>query len=623
MNPENQNFGLITIGSIAEERYNFLIADYQRPYKWTFQQVLDLLNDIDDFLPNKNEFYCLQPLVVKLSEDKKGYNVIDGQQRLTTVYLILKFCNQDEQLYNLTFNTRNVSSDFLKEADKLLADLIVCDIDVNEHIIHEAWKIFLTKNENSKYNKIDIFHFFGAYFTIKSWFEIKKVDKVEFAKKLKENTQFIWYNAQEGIETKVFRDLNSGKIPLTNAELIKALFIIAIGDEGKLGKIRKGNFAREWNAVEQGLQDDCFWYFINNVTDESRYATRIDYLFELIVGQKVDEKKKEDNLFTYRYYSECSSLLSEWKKVKGVFYKLQEWYEDREYYHLIGFLVCTGFWKIKNILDLDLMSKSEFKKLLKSKIKTKLSAENKEGIHIYSLNGLNYKDSREASIKVLLLFNVISAQRVNAGYRFPFNEYKVRKWSLEHIHAQNDRNLSDEGNLDSWKKETTNFIQTWDREERQKQVSEQQKRLIKELKEIKFTKQVGEVVKEFENSLSDSLNLHGIGNLALLEGSFNSSLGNKSFAGKREAILINEKKYHIEKNTKKEVATEIKTTDKVASAVVINETEGKSKSFIPIATRNVFFKYYSPNAENFQSWGLSDRKNYTQSIAELLIEYLP
>ena len=81
----------------------FFIPSYQRGYRWTEQQVKDLLEDIWEFAKKKKqeyEFYCLQPLVVKLmsNNDKQKaqlnineewYEVIDGQQRLTTIFLIL------------------------------------------------------------------------------------------------------------------------------------------------------------------------------------------------------------------------------------------------------------------------------------------------------------------------------------------------------------------------------------------------------------------------------------------------------------------------------------------------------------------------------------------------------
>ena len=86
---------------------NFFIPSYQRGYRWTTQQVKDLLEDIRDFSQQKHqegEFYCVQPLVVREMNEQekkqnslegKWYEVIDGQQRLTTIYLILLCLEKD------------------------------------------------------------------------------------------------------------------------------------------------------------------------------------------------------------------------------------------------------------------------------------------------------------------------------------------------------------------------------------------------------------------------------------------------------------------------------------------------------------------------------------------------
>ena len=98
----------------------FFIPSYQRGYRWTYLQIENLLNDIWEFCKGVNgDFYCLQPLVVKEREKdgllakikqaesiekvknllKKEWTVIDGQQRLTTIYLILKALGNDEYPY--------------------------------------------------------------------------------------------------------------------------------------------------------------------------------------------------------------------------------------------------------------------------------------------------------------------------------------------------------------------------------------------------------------------------------------------------------------------------------------------------------------------------------------------
>ena len=134
---DNQ-IGLKTIEEIFG--LGFFIPNYQRGYRWTCQQVEDLLNDINEFNAEKEGFYCLQPLVVrlrneedivkqihesnKLSEIREILNnsegkweVIDGQQRLTTIYIILT-CLGVNSSYSLEYETRSKSSEFLLNMDK-------------------------------------------------------------------------------------------------------------------------------------------------------------------------------------------------------------------------------------------------------------------------------------------------------------------------------------------------------------------------------------------------------------------------------------------------------------------------------------------------------------------------
>ena len=122
---------------------NFFIPSYQRGYRWDTKQVQELLDDIYEYAKktskDKKEFYCLQPIVVvkcedkvviqnKLNSDLDGnvwYEVIDGQQRLTTLrilfsYLIGEHLNgksleseYGKSLFQLEYETRGVSSNFL------------------------------------------------------------------------------------------------------------------------------------------------------------------------------------------------------------------------------------------------------------------------------------------------------------------------------------------------------------------------------------------------------------------------------------------------------------------------------------------------------------------------------
>lgn len=115
-----------TIKICELNNYNFNIPNYQRGYRWTYRQITELLGDIYEFCTNgKNQnYYCIQPLVVM--EKEKTINVIDGQQRLTTIDLILKALNQS--LFNLSYE-RN---DYLERITSISKKYIP-DIDENNY----------------------------------------------------------------------------------------------------------------------------------------------------------------------------------------------------------------------------------------------------------------------------------------------------------------------------------------------------------------------------------------------------------------------------------------------------------------------------------------------------------
>ena len=296
----------------------FFIPNYQRGYRWSEQQVKDLLNDINDFRPerinNSNEetWYCLQPLVVKRMEetntnldketDKENwYEVIDGQQRLTTIYLIIHYFNemwvgkQKTPLPTIKYATRNDSYDFLKHLE-----------------INEKQEVVTSGKEFKDY--IDYFYMKQAYNTIHQWAckQGTNFNNNEFQSKFIHRTRVIWYETVDEDPIKVFTRLNIGKISLTNAELIKALFLnrsnFRVSDDRHL-KLRQQEIASEWDNIEYTLQNDEFWLFLN----EKGYnrPTRIDFIFDLICEQNKlelnDEKYRmigSDDYRTFRYFYE-------------------------------------------------------------------------------------------------------------------------------------------------------------------------------------------------------------------------------------------------------------------------------------------------------------------------------
>ena len=113
-----------SVRDIIDKKINFTVPSNQRGYRWDERNVKDLLDDLLEFMqdPNSGKFYCLQPLVVKKNINTNKYNVIDGQQRLTTIFIILRYLenllkeeNGINEIYAIDYETREGSQEFLKE----------------------------------------------------------------------------------------------------------------------------------------------------------------------------------------------------------------------------------------------------------------------------------------------------------------------------------------------------------------------------------------------------------------------------------------------------------------------------------------------------------------------------
>ena len=232
------------------ENYNFLIPNYQRGYRWGDREVGILLEDIWDFAnaEHKDSFYCLQPIVVK-KNDKK-YNVIDGQQRLTTIFLIVKFL-KNEHLFDLAYETRQNEEQDSRE--------FLCNIE---------------SKSKSETNNIDFYHFYEAYQTIKNFFSDSKINKEKFTNTLLEDCQILWYElSKDESENEVFRRLNIGKIPLQEAENIKALFL-----------------SKNENLNEDDIKERAkFWY-------ESELSLREERDFRYCVLANIDKNDIMSNI---------------------------------------------------------------------------------------------------------------------------------------------------------------------------------------------------------------------------------------------------------------------------------------------------------------------------------------
>lgn len=269
-----------------------------------------------------------------------------------------------------------------------------------------------------------------------------------------------------------------------------------------------------------------------------------------------------------------------WADIKKIFLTFKFWFKDIEYYHLVGFLVASNILSIEKIYNATKdKTKNELRDFLKDTIKNNLRLSlnlKEEEIKIDNISGLSYDDDKDKKNieKILLLFNIATIINSKGSYtRFSFNEYNGKKWSLEHIHAQNDKGLKDKKAQDAWLKNSKKYIDESD-------LKEKIANFINGNENSRFDGLQMEILNKF----GDLVNMHGIENLALLATENNSSLCNGPFIEKREKII------EMDKNGE----------------------------FIPICTKNVFLKYYSNELSNVYFWSKQDQEDYKGSIIETL-----
>lgn len=553
----------------------FFIPSYQRGYRWTYLQIENLLNDIWEFSKGVDgDFYCLQPLVVKerkkdlVAEIKQANSiedvetlfkgewiVIDGQQRLTTIYLILKSL-ENEQIPILEYERESY--------------IETCD-----------------NSDNVKNDNIEIYHLTNAKHFIDRWIHIEKrtdeekkwinpkdvkIDIEVFRNKIMEQTKFIFYNVGDvSDEQDIFNNLNSGKIALTNAELIKALFLNKVGKQDITHReVEQRLLADEFDQIERTLRQDDFWYFLAGNT--AKPSSCINLLFDLMLESSEENGKyRTDEPFrTFFYFNDLINGDKEpyklskdtWEKVRKVFHIMEGWFNDSVMYNLIGYhraanggkTLCEIYKKFCKE-----KSKNEFKKWLFDECKN----------HIDYPDGfmqLRFDENKDKVFNLLLLFNIATLnERPKEAVKFSFANFHKYNWDVEHISPQNPKNDDD------LKKAVEKFKD-----------NEYLKNIIDALnKEEKDTNIIEEERAKYFAAGDD---LMGIQNLTLLSAHDNRGIGNKFFFEKRQKL----QEYY------------------------------QQGSFIPACSMNVFMKFYSDNPEQMAFWDEKDRESYKNKIEKTI-----
>ncbi len=612
---------------------SLLIMDYQRGYRWTETEIQALLEDILN-VSNGDDGYCMQPIVIKprahinnncfklngFNNDEilssvnvipEGYELIDGQQRLTTLFLIHTFLNENEP-YSIYYElNRNIDGHFIKKSKEI----------------------------------------------IKEWFNNKKIDPKEFEKKISK-LFFIWYEVRDTNETaeKIFKNINEGKIELTNAELFKALLLNPDNYDSNNTYAEESLqvISFEWDKIESILHDDDFWFFISrDNVEQLGQCTRIDYIIEIYARYlNLDKKYSFDpnkDYFSFlviqRYLEDSKAELDVyvvWREIVRVFNKLYSWYKDTCLYHLIGFLVAS---EEKKRGSKSIVSDKLFELYRFSEQSNIYDTQKRAKSFVYStviepidkgaaLNIEDFSYDKKKVIKNVLLFSniyfMVFYEKLNADnktdmlntediIRFPFRLFHQidnygKGWDIEHISPQTlEKSLSelkfqeyvdtiwswyDELNDDAYiinkqdcLDKTDNYLKnklsdgTYNTK-RQDYLKKIEGYLNGKPTETDYNNaDINKLWKEYAEEISQDPD-DNIRNLVLLNASINREYGNAFFNKKRQIIIEHDRK----------------------------------GQFIPICTKNVFMKYFSNSIISPTRWTDDDMKGYGSFLDNMLKE---
>ena len=582
-----ENLRSLTVNDLIygenEKNFCFIVPSYQRGYRWDEIQVVKLLDDLFEFQTAQKggdvtvgEFYCLQPIVVKkmtcedlakkmgadyaYQEDTTYMEVVDGQQRLTTIYILLKYLQmRSPKVFDLVYE-RDVTCGFKRR--KLLQSLT-----------------FNTSPETITTSTADEHYIVAAFGYINDWFEKKEKalrdnsipNKMETT--LTGETKVIWYEIPNDDATdcySVFKNINNGKIPLTDAELVKAMllnrkyFSPKLNDNASNDKIirqEQERYARLWDEIQRALSNDNLWAFITG-NYHFNLPTRIDYLFRIAVARQDPAHPQGGELGLFSYYEkqlDSRKTVEEKKQyiesvfdgVRKIYRTIQDWYSNCEIHNYIGYIMTykgkDGSSKIAKIVEY----MNAYEVVTRDKFIQDLKAEIARDFQKHTLQSINYEDDRKDAEKLLMLFNIVELNAIQAKFNFFVGS---SGWSIEHIKAQHSKIVNESDRKDYLKKELDRIIRI---EQQFKEPHDDIKKIVidalnaETLSDEDFSK-IAESIDQIIDGF-DALDMHKLGNLALLSKDDNSAFNNSPFYEKRQMMLnwLNDPKKNIPYSTTK------------------------------------------------------------------------
>lgn len=589
--------------------YGVIIPSQQRGYKWTKDNISKLFKDFLDFIEKgeSKKVYCLQPLAV-IPKGNNSFIVLDGQQRLTTLFMLFKVIF-GEDLYTFTFE-RDKSApdddDVVRRWD-LLHNITTepDDSTIDTYFITNAYK--------------EIYRIYHEYLTDDQRSAIKNLLNADKSSK---SVQVIWYEVEEHKSHSTFRNLNSGKIPLSNTELIKALFLNRVS--GLKDGLRE-QAATLFEEMEQMMRNDSFWYMFNS-EEQKEGQSRLDFIFNIIANCSPEDYNINPRWSFDNYFDKADigkTLEEKWQIVRHTYLRLKDMFEDPYIYHYVGFLTyCKD--KSSDAKTLLTLARKHNKTQFKNELSTQISTILKRPHN--SLSEYSYGSEAKALRRLFLIYNIETIlfryEEVNSNNelalrnifeRFPFELLHKQTWDIEHIASRTDNDFKNPRDREDWLKSIkADLCGDYDAIG----CAELEAAYKRSLKKTDFDLLYNKIMTYCESqsesdiipdSVPDSAVNDGqtrkdkdqIGNLTLLDSHTNRSFHNSLFPRKRRIVLV-------------------------AGGLQSNDIADEKirRVFIPICTRQCFTKSYRRSSDiNLNAWTQSDAEAYSDDIELKLNKY--
>lgn len=535
------------------------IPDYQRGYEWRENNVRLLLEDLkkfldkiyisdtDKFLDDKL-FYCLQHITIISKDNGEYYNVVDGQQRLTTIAIILAYFGKADLLKGkLKYSSREDTGEFLN----------------NEIFTRKYWEQN-DKEEDVKHK--DEFYIRAAANMVQTWDKEQTWNsnqRKRYIEILLNRTKLI-VNVVSGNEEMIFANINGAKAELDGADLLRAVQITHSSKEKyEITHSDNSNEVNEYRVKMGMLLDEINnWcgqkdvrtflgrFLKDDSFDKSGFNEKlypINYLYRMMYEMHPDNNMPfEFRFFEYGLDIKGNGVGDDnWEmyiELKRIYGFVRDWYESDEIYHYLSYLFSNFKSKVNFVAIYKTWENSKGKLSFITELKKEIS---KYILEIYSSDGENNEEpakeklkndlanlsfswyhNKESLVKILILLDVIYSCK--SKYRLPINYFVSKGEDIEHIGCQTP-NEEDLNNREKWL-EYIKKLNDYKFDIDKGRLDEWWEKLLKEQ----------EVIDDVTSNIIDELNSYGlnsIGNLVLLHSSQNRSYRNASFNTKKSIII--------------------------------------------------------------------------------------